>query len=619
MLCLGGIRLDWGDFRDEPLDQLAVTDDMGKHWRIHTHDASRVASLEQRAGISSIVAQLLVRRGVEDPAAVDQFLAAKMSGLRDPEELPGITGAADRIHAAIRDRRRIVVYGDYDADGMTSTAVLYLVLGLLGGDVGYYVPNRLEEGYGLNDDALRKLAERGTSMVISVDCGIASVGPAALALELGLELIITDHHEFADQLPAAAAIVHPRLPGTSYPFGELCGVGVAFKLAWALCCRASESKRVSERMRGYLLSAIGLAAIGTVADVVPLVDENRIIVRHGLKSLRERPTIGLAELARVAGLDKRTTLSSEDIAFSLAPRLNAAGRLGQAQLGVELLTTDSKERAQALAEYIHELNNSRDSLERSVYLAASKQIKENFDAASDSAFVLAGSGWHAGVIGIVAGRLAEKYHRPVVLISIDQLGTKPATGSGRSACGLNLHQAFAHCAEFLIGCGGHAAAAGLKVAESQIEPFREAFCEYAGAAITESDRRATINIDAEAPLSQLSLSTVQQMERLSPFGAGNPRPVLCATGVSLGEEPRLMGKGDRHLSAKVVQHGSSMRAIAFGGGDWYEELRTVEGLLDIAFRPVINEFRGRRTVEMHLVDWRRSMLPAVSGSAAAQD
>lgn len=565
--------------------------------------------LEKRAHISPIVAQLLVCRGIDDPVRAQAFLDAKMGGLRDPEELPGVTGAADRIHAAIRDKQRIVIYGDYDADGMTATALLYLCLQLLGADVGYYVPNRLEEGYGLNDDALRKLAERGAKLVISVDCGIASLGPAELARELGLELIITDHHEFAERLPDAAGVVHPRLPGSSYPFGQLCGVGVAFKLAWALCCRASESKKVSDSMREFLLSAIGLAAIGTVADVVPLLDENRIIVRHGLKSLRERPTRGIAALMKVAGYDQKRTLGSEDIGFGLAPRLNAAGRLGQAQLGVELLTTDSPERADALAEYIHQLNNSRDSLERSVYLAANKQIKEEFDAEGDSAFVLAGPDWHAGVIGIVAGRLAEKYHRPVVLISMDGLGAKPATGSGRSACGLNLHEAFRHCEEYLIACGGHSAAAGLKIDNGQIEMFRGAFCEYASAAITDSDREATIAIDVEAPLSQLTLKTVQQLELLAPFGAANPRPVLCATGVSFVEPPRRIGKGERHLSAKVEQHGVSMRAIAFGGADWFDDLVALEGPIDIAFRPVINEFRGRRSVEMQLVDWRPSRSP----------
>jgi single-stranded-DNA-specific exonuclease len=529
-----------------------------------------------------------------------------MSGLRDPEELPGVTEAADRIHAAIRAGRRIIVYGDYDADGMSATALLFSCLKMLGGDVGYYVPNRLVEGYGLNADALQTLAQRGASLVISVDCGIASLAEAGLARELGLELIVTDHHQFAEQLPAAAVIVHPRLPGSTYPFADLCGVGVALKVAWAVCCRASAAKKVSPHMREFLLAALGLAALGTVADVVPLVDENRVLVRYGLNSLRERPSLGLAALMRVAGFDDKAALASEDIAFSLAPRLNAAGRLGQAQLGVELLTTQSAERADALAEYLHQLNSSRDSLERSVYLAAGKQIKDTFDPQGDPAFVLAGQGWHAGVIGIVAGRLAEKYHRPVVLISVDPLGARPATGSGRSACGLDLHRALDHCREHLLSAGGHAAAAGLKIDERQIDAFRAAFCEYAAETIAPDQRLDSVEIDAEAPFSQLTLQAVQQVERLAPFGAGNPRPVLCATGVQLAEEPRRLGEGERHLAVKLVQHRVALRAVAFGHGEWFEDLARLTGPIDIAFRPVINQFQGRRSVEMHLVDWRHS-------------
>jgi single-stranded-DNA-specific exonuclease len=585
---------------------------MGKHWRIHPHDAQRVGTLERGAGISPIVAQLLLCRGISDSTTARTFLDVRLNGLRDPEELPGVTHAADRIHAALVDRRRIYIYGDYDADGMTATALLYSCLQMLGGDVHYYVPNRLEEGYGLSDEALRKLAERSASLVVSVDCGIGSVREAVTARQLGLELIVTDHHEWGEELPAAAAIVHPRLPGSSYPFGDLCGVGVAFKLAWAVCCRASDAKKVSPRMREFLLSAMGLAALGTVADVVPLIDENRILVHYGLSSLRERPSLGLAALMRVTGADQKAVLASEDIAFSLAPRLNAAGRLGQAQLGIELLTTGSPERAQALAEYIHQLNESRDSLERSVYLAANKQIKEQCDPENDSAFVLAGAGWHAGVIGIVAGRLAEKYHRPVLLISIDELGAKAAVGSGRSACGLNLAEALGQCREHLLGHGGHAAAAGLKLEEQQIPAFRAAFCDYAAATISAEQRLPCVEIDAEAPFSQLTVQTVQQVERLAPFGAGNPRPVLCASGVQRAAEPKRLGDGERHLSVQLIQHSVSLRAVAFGRGEWFDELSRLDSPIDIAFRPVINEFRGRRSVEMHLVDWRPSAaaLPA---------
>jgi single-stranded-DNA-specific exonuclease len=442
--------------------------------------------------------------------------------------------------------------------------------------------------------------------MISVDCGIASVAEAALARDLELELIVTDHHEFAPELPAAAAIVHPRLPGTTYPFGGLCGAGVAFKLAWAICQRASEAKKVSEPLRNFLLSAVGLAAIGTVADVVPLIDENRILVRHGLNSLKHVPPLGLAMLMQVAKLGDKPCLDSEDIAFCLAPRLNAAGRFGQAQLAVELLTTDSRERAQQLAEYIHELNGSRESLERSIQLAASKQIKENFDPEGDSALVLAGRGWHAGVIGLVAGRLAEKYHRPVVLIAIDQLGIKPGVGSARSPNGMNLHSALTACSEHLLGFGGHAAAAGLKIEEPRIDSFRAAFCEHAAGKASGGQKVGEIRIDAEGPFCQLTTQTVRQIESLAPFGCGNPRPVLCATGVRLAEPPRRIGTNERHLSLRLMQQQTGIRGVGFGCGEWAEELATAGVPLDIAYKPVINDFRGRQSVEIQLVDWRIS-------------
>jgi single-stranded-DNA-specific exonuclease len=582
-----------------------------KRWRIVPHDTERVGRLEKLAGIPPIVAQLLLGRGVYEPEAARTFLDAKLTGLRDPDQLPGIPEAAERIYAAVQARRKIVVYGDYDADGMTATAILLSCLKLLGADASYYVPNRLEEGYGLSCDALRMLAERGASLVISVDCGITSVQPALTAREVGLELIVTDHHEFGRELPAAAAIVHPRLPGTSYPFGGLCGAGVALKLAWAICQRASQAKRVSEPLRNFLMSAVGLAAIGTVADVVPLLDENRILVRHGLNSLKAMPPLGLAALLDVMQRHEDEKLDSEQLAFQIAPRLNAAGRFGQAQLAVELLTTDSSDRAHQLAEYIHELNKSRKSLERSIDLAATKQAKEQFDPEGDSALVLSGRGWHAGVIGLVAGRLAERFHRPVVLISLDQLGVKAAIGSARSPNGLNLHAVFTACSEHLLGFGGHAAAAGLRIDEARIDAFRHAFCEAAEAETPAGSKVGEIRIDAEGPLAQLTPQTVHHIESLAPFGCGNPRPVLCATGVRLVEPPKRMGDGEKHLSLKLTQHRTNMRAVGFGFGEWAEELAAVSSPLDIAYKPVINDFRGRQSVEVHLVDWRVSEAASV--------
>jgi single-stranded-DNA-specific exonuclease len=579
-----------------------------KRWRFQPHDAERIARLEQAASVSPIVAQLLISRGVYEAEAARTFLDAKLTGLRDPDLLPGAAEAADRVYAAVRARRKIVVYGDYDADGMTGTAILLACLRLLGADVSYYVPNRLEEGYGLNGEALRTLAERGASLVISVDCGIASVAEGLIAKELGLELIVTDHHEFASELPAAAAIVHPRLPGHSYPFGGLCGAGVALKLAWAICQRASEAKKVSEPLRNFLLSAVGLAAIGTVADVVPLLDENRILVRHGLNSLKHVPPLGLAVLMQVAKVHDKPCLGSEDLAFCLAPRLNAAGRFGQAQLAVELMTTDSRERAQQLAEYIHELNSSRESLERSINLAATKQIKEQFDPDGDSALVLAGRGWHVGVIGLVAGRLAEKYHRPVVLIALDQLGVKAGVGSARSPNGLNLHAALAACSEHLTGFGGHACAAGLKIDESQVDSFRTAFCEHAAGESSGATKIGEIRVDAEGPFCQLTIETVRQIESLAPFGCGNPRPVLCATGVKLAEPPKKIGANERHISLRLMQQRTGIRGVGFGCAEWAEELTAIDVPLDIAYKPVINDFRGRQSVEIQLIDWRVSQM-----------
>lgn len=581
---------------------------MRKRWRLCPFDAGRIAQLQQATGVPPIVAQLLLSRGVYDPAAASMFLEAKLSGLREPDLLPGAAAAADRIHAAIAARRKMVIYGDYDADGMTGASILLTCLKLLGADCSYYVPNRLEEGYGLNREAIRSLRERGAELIVSVDCGIASVEEAETAREIGVELIITDHHEFAERLPAAAEIVHPRLPGSSYPFGGLCGAGVALKLAWAICQRASQAKKVTEPLRNFLLSAVGLAAIGTVADMVPLVDENRILVRHGLNSLKFNPPVGLQALMRVCKLLDKPALTSEDVAFSIAPRLNAAGRFGQAQLAIELLTTDNPARAQQLADYIHELNNSRDSLERSIQLAAAKQAKEDFDPENDGALILAGKGWHAGVIGLVAGRLAEKHGVPVVMISLDPAGVKPGVGSARSPNGVNLHQALIACSEHLLGHGGHAAAAGLRIEENRIEGFRNAFLDYTASEASgcNGQRGSELRIDAEGPFCQLTTEVVRQIESLAPFGMGNPRPVLCATGVTLAEAPKRIGGGERHLSMKLSHLRTPMRCVGFGFGDDCEPLTKANGPLDIAFKPVINDFRGMQKVEIQLVDWRLS-------------
>lgn len=583
---------------------------MKKRWRLRPHDPDGIARLQRATGLPAVVVQLLACRGVLDPDTATNFIDAKLTGLRDPEELPGCQAAVERILASVERREPIVIYGDYDVDGVSATSILYLCLKLLGAEVSYYIPHRMEEGYGLNGEALTQLAAQGAKLVVSVDCGVTATEEARLAARLGLALVITDHHQMKPELPEGCPIVHPALPGHDYPFHGLCGAGVAFKVAWALCKLASRTPKVSAPMREFLLQATSLAALGTVADVVPLVDENRILVRHGLRALRERPTCGLAALMKVAQQEKKPELSAEDIAFGLAPRLNAAGRMGQAQLAVELLVTDSPKRAAELAEYINELNSSRQSLERGIYLKAHKQAQEEFNPEDDSALVLADRGWHAGVIGIVAGRVAEKFHRPVVMISLDELGVKPGVGSARSVPGFDLHAALTHCAEHLVSYGGHSAAAGLKIEERKLAEFREQFCQYAAGALAAQDRIAELWIDAEAPLSAFSLTTVQQIERMAPFGHGNCRPLLCATGVRLAERPQRLGGAGRHLALKLTQHGVTLRCVAFGNGDWEDELVTVDGPISVVFQPVINEFGGRRNVELHISDWRLDSVPA---------
>jgi single-stranded-DNA-specific exonuclease len=560
--------------------------------------------LERAAGIPNVVARLLVTRGITDPQLARQFVDPKLNGLREPAELPGATRAAEIIYAAVESKQRITIYGDYDADGMTATAILLRCLKLLHAEVDFYIPHRIEEGYSLNAEAIEKIAAQGTKLVITVDCGVASVAEAKRARDLGLTLVITDHHQLAAELPPAAAIVHPGLPHDPYPFPGLCGAAVAFKVAWAICQQASNGQKVTDRLKNFLLQAVGLAAIGTVADVVPLVDDNLILVRYGLGCLRSQPTVGIAALMRSTKLDEKQRLECDDLGYTIGPRLNAAGRLGQAELAIELLTTENQQRADTIAQYMEEMNVQRQSMERSMSRSALKQARDFGDPEQASALVLADHEWHAGVIGIVAGRLAEKFNCPVVMIANDPLGIKPGLGSARSISGFNLHEALAECGHLLESHGGHAAAAGLRVTPQNLAAFRQEFCRVATEKLCDTERCVELQVDAEASLQMLTRQIVEQIENLAPFGHGNSRPLFCASDVRLSGGLKRMGSTGKHLSMMFDQYGVKMRAVAFGGGDWEEELARVDGPMSIAFRPVINHFRGRSSVEIHLADWR---------------
>ena len=585
----------------------------GKKWTFALHDQQIADSFERLEGVSPVTAKLLSLRGVERSEDAVRFLQARLSDLRPPAQLPGASLAAELLFDAIRQDQKIAVYGDYDADGMTATAILCRCFQLLGADHFYHVPNRLDDGYGLNLKAIDQISQRGAKVIVTVDCGIGSHAEIDRARQLGMSVIVSDHHLPPEELPPADAIVHPGLE--DYPFPGLCGAGVALKIAWALGQRVNGGNKVSDSFREFLMSALGLAALGTVADVVPLLDENRTMVRHGLIQLKQTRNEGLRQLMKITELDKKPQLSSEDIAFCLGPRLNAAGRLGQAPLAVELLTSDSVSRVHSLAEYIDKLNSSRDSIERRILKAAQRQIKDHFDPESESALVLSEDEWHKGVIGIVAGRLAEKYHRPTLVIS-SEIDGRPSTGSGRTAMGIDLYQALSHCSDWLLGFGGHAAAAGFTIDREKIDEFRVAFCDAVSKQENIVEHEPELRIDVEVALAQLTLSTLYEIEKLAPFGQQNPRPILSASGVRLSAKPKKIGEGGRHLAVQLAQHEIGIRGVAFGCGEWADELEQVEGEIDVAFRPVINEFRGRRSVEVQLVDWRKSACAAEVAQAS---
>jgi single-stranded-DNA-specific exonuclease len=586
-----------------------------KSWHLLPHDPDAIARLAGALRVAPVVAQLLHNRGLVEPDRARRFLDTPLNGLHAPERLPGAVESADRLLAAVRAGRRICVYGDYDVDGLTGSALLLQGLRLVGAaDTDYYVPHRLEEGYGLNAAALRQIAESGARLVITVDCGITSVAEAEEARRLGLELIVTDHHEPKDRLPGADLLVHPRLPDGSYPFDKLSGSAVAFKVAWALAQRSCGSERVTPRFREYLLDAVALAALGIVADVVPLHDENRILVRHGLARLQSAPPLGVRALLASAGLQAGAGVRAADIGYKLAPRLNAAGRLGCARLVVELLTTTSPERAADLARYLEEQNQKRQTMERGILSEARAQAAAgDLDAAP--ALVLAHPEWHAGIIGIVAGRLAELYARPVLMIALRrERGEGPGPdadggpvvgqGSGRSVPGFPLHEALRACEEHLLSHGGHSAAAGFKIHPDRIDAFRDRFCAYAGLHFPSGPPAPRLVIDAEVPLSVLTYGLLDDLDRLEPYGAANARPLFLAGGLEVLGTPRRIGQGERHMSFRVRQRETAMRAIAFGMGDRLEELLSAGGRCCLVFTPRLNEWQGYRSVELEVTDFQ---------------
>jgi len=564
-------------------------------------DEAAAARLEREAGVSRVLARLLAVRGFTDPAAVRALLKPGPSALHDPWLLPDMHRAVERLARALAAGEPVAVYGDYDVDGQTSVALLVRELARLGVAARWYIPERQTEGYGLNMEAVERLAGEGVRLLITVDCGIQSLAEVVRANELGMDVIVTDHHEPGPVLPDAVAVVNPKRADSRYPFRELAGVGVTYKLLTAL------GQRLARPVPGE--DAVELVALGTIADVCPLLDENRALVRAGLERMRNRPSVGVAALARVAGLDLGR-VNATQVAFVLAPRLNAAGRISHARLGVQLLLSEDMALASPLAEQLDEANRARQQVEAEILDAAVAQV-ERENLLADWVLVVAGEGWHPGVIGIVAGRLAERFARPAVVVALEG---EEGKGSARSIPGFDLFAALSGCADLLIRFGGHAMAAGLTVSRTALAAFRERINKLAAQVLGPADLLPRVEVDLEVGLDQVDERLVRELDALAPFGPGNPTPVLAARGVRVLGARTVGASGDHlKLTLRCPNSGQVLEAIAFGAGALLHAASPGTEL-DVAFTPQLNEGFGPARVELLL---RSLRAPEASAEVAA--
>ena len=568
-------------------------------WVIPVAD-ERTEQLAKSLKISPLIAQLLINRGIVEAREGNTFLQPRLTELIRPAQMPGIAPAVERLRRAIDKKDKITIYGDYDVDGITGVSILWELLTLLGAQVDYYIPHRIDEGYGLNDDAVRSLADAGTRLLITVDCGISAVAAADLAKELGMDLIVTDHHQPGATLPAAVAIVHPALD-PSYANQDSAGALVAYKLAWAVAEEFSHGPRLEPKLREFMLNATSLAAIGTVADVVDLRGENRVVTKFGLQSVADTKLCGLRALIQTAGLAGKG-VDSTAIGFRLAPVLNAAGRMGHARLAVELLTSTSEMRAMQIAEYLKDQNVQRQQCERKMLKQACDIVVERgLNHPDRRSIVLAAEGWHAGVLGIVASRLVDRFFRPAIVINASPNESNMAQGSARSIPGFSMLDAIQACASHLTSFGGHKMAAGLTMPPEKIEAFAADFEAYAVGHLQEQDVVAKLHVDAVVPLRQFTRDVVNQLDLLGPFGEGNQKPVFATKGVRLAAAPRRCGSTNDHLQFAITDSSATIRCVGFRMGGLEKKLIDNE-YFNIAYEATLNHYNGNSTVEFIAVD-----------------
>ncbi|MFH1687570.1 MAG: single-stranded-DNA-specific exonuclease RecJ [bacterium] len=551
-------------------------------------DLETVAELAAAARLPMSAVKILVNRGHDTPEKIQEFLDPKLSNLRDPFEMYGMRRAVDRIIKAFFANEKVIIYGDYDVDGITATSLLYMVLNKLGGQVSYYLPNRLTEGYGLSKVGIDLAHASGVTLIITVDTGITAVAEIEYARSLGMEVIVTDHHEQGETVPNACAVVNPKQNDCAYS-DELSGVGVAFKVAQAIYQSLNQDERELEEH-------LDLVALGTAADIVPLIGENRVFTHFGIRQIARTTKPGLKSLTFVSGLMGKE-ISTGQVVFILAPRINALGRLGDAGEAIRLLSTRDERQAAEIARKLDDENKRRKEIDTATLREALAQIDERVDLDHDRAIVLAGEGWHQGVIGIVASRLVERFHLPTIMISINDGEGK---GSARSIPGFHLCEALKQCEDLLIKYGGHKYAAGLSIKAENIEEFRERFKEVSRQDLSNDDVTAKLNIDLEIELTDIDDAFMQALESFAPFGPMNMRPVFLTRNCEVAGQPYTVGKN--HLKMRVRKGDAVFDLIGFGFGDWARQISADGCLIDIVYVVEYNTWNDVTRKQIRLKD-----------------
>lgn len=555
-----------------------------------------VKKLSDELGISPVLTEILIRRRIDTFESARAFFRPTLKDLHDPFLMHGMEQAVDRIVGAISGKEKILVYGDYDVDGTNGTALLWTFLKGLGAEVYYHIPDRVKEGYGVSEAGIERARQLGIQLMVTVDCGITALKQVERAREFGIEVIICDHHEPGDAVPEALAVLDPLLPACKYPFKDLCGCSVAFKLVQALSRHESIRSSTDADEESFLSGYLDFVTLATTADIVRLTGENRALVKLGLELLNSNPRPGVHALIESSGL-KVGSITTGKIVFVLAPRINAVGRLGDAMRAVELLTCDSFVRALELAQVFEEENRNRRKIDEDTFLEAQEIVEKYLDVENESAIVLHQETWHPGVIGIVASRLVERYYRPTIMMTtVDGV----AKGSARSVAGFDIYQALKRCEDKLVQFGGHKYAAGLSVEIDRLDEFKEAFNVVAKELLTEELLTPEIRIDAEISLGELTPKFVRVLSQFAPFGPGNMRPVFVVRGVELYGTPRIVGKN--HLKFKVKTNGKVFDAIGFGLGGLIERLGMEKKTVDLAFSLDEGEYAGEPVPQLKIRD-----------------